>query len=170
MIRRIICWLESIQRFIRWIGDLFAWTMPLLMIAIVTLVILESRVFKIGSIKLQELQWHLYAMAVMIGLSYALISDSHIRVDAIQHRFSKHTKATIDIFGIVLLLFPFLIFLFWHSLPYVGRSFAVQERSNSPSGLPWRWLINSFIPLGCCLLFLAGLSHVMRCIAVFGKK
>ena len=158
-----------IHRLINLLGNLFAWTMFLLMIAIVTQVVLRYG-FRIGSIKLEELQWHLYGMGVMSGLSYALISDSHIRVDVLQHRFSEKTKAAIDIVGTLLFLFPFLIFLFWHSLPFVAKSFDLQERSNAPTGLPWRWFIKAFIPLGCGLLFLAGISHLIRSISALGKK
>lgn len=159
---------EIIDRSIRLIGDVFAWAMLLLMVAIVTLVILNE--FKIGSIKLEELQWHLYAAGMMIGISYAFLSDAHIRVDVLQHRFSRKTRAAIDVAGTLCLLFPFLIFLFWQSLQFVHQAMMDHESSDSPSGLPWRWIIKSFIPLGCLLLLLSGLSHLIRSLADYRKN
>ena len=153
---------DHLDLVLRWIGNIFAWTMPLLMLAIVTHVILRKG-FNHGSIKLEELHWHLYGMGMMVGLSYAVVSDSHIRVDVLQHRFSKRTKAVIDIAGTLFLFFPFVVFLLWQSIPFVHRSFIIHERSNSPSGLPMRWIIKAFIPLGCVMLLLAGLSHLLRC-------
>ena len=154
---------------LRQIGNVFAWSMPLLVAAIVIQVILRYG-FSISLIKLEELQWHLYAMAMMIGLSYAFISDSHIRIDVLHQRFSPRTKAIIDILGTLLLLFPFLVFLFWNSLPFVQKAFEIQERSNDPSGLGGRWLIKSFIPLGCLLLFLAGCSRLIRNVSHLRNK
>jgi TRAP-type mannitol/chloroaromatic compound transport system permease small subunit len=159
---------DAIDAILRRVGDIFAWAVFLLMIAIVLLVVLQY--FQIGSIKLEELQWHLYAMAMMVGMSYTMSYGTHIRVDVLQHRFSKKTKSAIDIAGTILLLFPFLAFLFLKSLPYVAKAMEDHERSNAPSGLPWRWVIKSFIPLGCVLMALAGLAHLFRCIIAFRKK
>jgi len=158
---------DAIDEGIRRVGDLFSWTVFLLMVAIVVLVVLQW--FEIGSIKLEELQWHLYAMAMMVGMSYALTCGAHIRVDVLQHRFSDKTKCGIDIAGTILMFFPFVVFLFLESLPYVTKAIEDQEHSNAPSGLPWRWIIKAFIPLGCMLMTLAGISHLLRCIATFRK-
>ena len=143
--------------------------MVLLVVAIVVQVILRYG-FRVSLIKLEELQWHLYAMAMMVGLSYAMGSDSHIRVDVIHQRLSPRTKAVIDILGTLLLLFPFVGFLFFKSLPFVQKAFEIEERSNAPSGLGGRWLIKSFIPLGCLLVLLAGCSHLIRCVGQCRKK
>lgn len=162
--KRIVHVIDAI---VRWAGTIFAWAMPILMIVIVGQVVGRYG-FKASSIKLEELQWHLYGAAVMIGLSYTLLHDAHIRVDVFRHRFSYRAKAVIDIAGTLLLLFPFLIFLFWQSLSYVGDS--LGERSDAPGGLPLRWAIKVFIPLGCLMLFLAGVSHLIRCVGVFLRK
>lgn len=34
-----------------------------------------------GLVILEELQWHYYALGIMFGASYAMMIDSHIRVD-----------------------------------------------------------------------------------------
>ena len=121
-------------------------------------------------IKLEELQWHLYAMGMMVGLGYALLSDAHIRVDILYHRYSPKTKAVVDICGTVFLLLPFLGFLFWYSLPFVQKAFEIHERSDAPSGLPARWIIMSFIPIGCLILFAAAVSHLLRNISKLRKN
>ena len=157
---------HAIETTLRRIGNVFAWAMLLLMVAIVVQVILRYG-FRQSLIKLEELQWHLYAMGMMIGLSFAFVSDSHIRVDVLQDRFSRKTKAAIDIAGTLFLLLPFVVFLLIKSLPFVAKAYEIQERSNAPSGLPQRWIVKAFIPLGCVLMVLAATAHVLRCVDVW---
>ncbi len=157
---------HAIDTALRRIGNVFAWAILLLMVAIVVQVILRYG-FRRSLIKLEELQWHLYAVGMMIGLSYAFGSDSHIRVDVLQDRFSKKTKAAIDIAGTLFLLLPFVVFLMVKSLPFVAKAYELQERSNAPSGLPLRWIVKAFIPLGCVLMILAAVAHLMRCVAAW---
>ncbi|MAE64040.1 MAG: C4-dicarboxylate ABC transporter [Phycisphaeraceae bacterium] len=160
---------DAIDKLLNGVGLVTAWLMPVLMIAIVLQVIMRYG-FDVTSVKLEELQWHFYAVAMVLGISYAFGRDAHIRVDVLHHRFSKRTKAAIDAVGIVVLLMPFVAFLFWHSLPFIRSAWSVGERSNAPSGLPWRWLIKSVIPLGCVLILLAALSRFLRCIATLRSE
>ncbi len=155
-----------IQKGVRHIGNLCAWTMPALTLVIVTQVLLRYAMEYIPAldrlvrhqIKLEELQWHLYAIGLMVGLSYALLADIHIRVDIIYQHLPKRFRTAINIFGTLLLLLPFCGFLFWESLPFVESAWRVGERSDAPSGLPGRWFIKGFIPLGCLLLCVTALS------------
>lgn len=40
-------------------------------------------IFKNGSIAMQEMEWHLFGVIVMLGIAYALKEDSHVRVDVL---------------------------------------------------------------------------------------
>ena len=71
-----------------------------------------------GLVLLEELQWHLYALGIMFGASYAMMMDSHIRVDIIHARLSQKWRNRWDLFGIIFLLLPFAIVIF-HSLSYL---------------------------------------------------
>ena len=154
---------------LRRIGQVASWCVLLLLVAIVVQVVARYG-FRHGSIKLEELQWHLYAIAVMVGLSYAHCRGVHIRVDVLHHRLGPRTRAVIDIVGTLVLLLPFLGFLFVQSLPFVWHAFKYAERSNFPSGLPMRWIIKAMIPLGCLLLAVAAMSHLVRCLAALRKS
>ncbi len=37
--------------------------------------------FHSGSVALQELEWHLFALVFMLGAAYTLKHDGHVRVD-----------------------------------------------------------------------------------------
>lgn len=121
-----------------------------------------------GLVALEELQWHLYAAAMMFGISYAQSRDIHVRVDVVARRFARRTKAAVEIGGILLLIMPFVVVVFVQSLDFVYDSWRVSERSDSPVGLPARWVIKSVIPASFGLFFLALLARLLREAAVLG--
>lgn len=159
---------DRMDAFIKKVSHGIAWVYVGLVLVILTQVILRKG-FSHGLIALEEFQWHLYAIGVLFGLAYAEITNSHVRVDIFYHRFSVKAKAWIEIVSIVLFLVPFILVVFLHSIDFVYESWRVSERSNAPSGLPFRWLIKSTIPLAFSLLALAGLSKVIRSFATIRK-
>jgi len=152
---------DGIDRFIQRIGMSVAWVYVLLVLVIMLQVILRKG-FSSGLIMLEELQWHLYAVGVMFGLSYAQTTNSHIRVDLFYSHFRAKTKHLIEILGILFLVLPFVAIVFMHSLDFVADSWRINEHSSAPSGLPWRWLIKSAIPVTFGLLGLAVVSRLIR--------
>ncbi|WP_296062130.1 TRAP transporter small permease subunit [uncultured Amphritea sp.] len=152
---------DSIDRGIQKIGHMIAWVYVALVLVIITQVILRKG-FSSGLIVLEELEWHLYALGVMFGLSYAQTTNSHIRVDLFYSSFRSRTKHVIEILGILLLVLPFISVIFIHSLDFVADSYRIDEHSESPSGLPYRWLIKSAIPASMLLLGVAVLSRLYR--------
>ena len=121
-----------------------------------------------GFVVLEELQWHLYAAAVMFGVVYSQTTDSHVRVDALSRRFSRKTRRVVEICGCALLFIPFCVVVFLHGLDFVHDSWRVGERSDSPVGLPARWLIKSVIPLTFGMLALAFAARILREAAALG--
>ncbi|WP_084404102.1 TRAP transporter small permease subunit [Marinobacterium litorale] len=143
------------------IGNVIAWVNVALIGVIITQVVLR-KFFASGSIMLEELQWHLYSIAVMFGLTQAQLSNSNVRVDIFSGLFSQRTKSKIEILGLLFLVTPFIIVQFMHSLDFVYNSWRINESSTSPSGLPWRWAIKSVIPLSLAMLFLAVLVRIIQ--------
>ena len=127
---------DAIDAVIRSIGHFIMWTNIILIVVIILQVVLRYGFGK-GLVILEELQWHLYALGIMFGASYAMMMDSHIRVDIIHARLSQKWRNRWDLFGIVFLLLPFAIVVFHQSLDFVYESWRVNERSDAPLGLPW---------------------------------
>ena len=152
---------DCIDRAIQKIGHLIASVYVFLILVIMAQVILRKG-FSSGLIALEELQWHLYAVGVMFGLSYAQTTNSHIRVDLFYSKFRARSKYIIEILGILLLVLPFIGVIFIHSLEFVHDAWRINEHSESPSGLPWRWLIKGVIPVSMFMLGLAVLSRLYR--------
>lgn len=143
------------------IGEWISWLWLLLLVVIVGNVTLRY-VFGEGRIELEEIQWHLYSIGFLLGLSYAFQADAHIRVDVLSQRLPARWRAWLELYGLLLALLPFVTLVLWYSVPFVVSSWAVSEISPSPGGLPLRWLIKAVLPLGFILLFLAALSRLSR--------
>ncbi len=142
-------------------GLIASWAYALLVVVIIVQVTLRYG-FSNGLVILEELQWHLYAIGVMFGMSYGLTHNVHIRVDLLHMRFGPTTKSVVEIFGILFLLMPFIVIVMIHSVDFVSDSWRINEHSNAPSGLPWRWAIKSVIPLCFGLLFISACSRLLR--------
>lgn len=159
---------DGLDSFIRRIGHVVMWANVILIFVIILQVFLRYGLGR-GLVILEEVQWHLYAIGIMFGASYAMMMDSHIRVDVIHARLSNKWKLRWDLFGIIFLLIPFIFVIFHQSLDFVYESWRVNEHSDAPMGLPWRWLIKSVIPLSFGMLFIATISRLVRIVQLLRR-
>ena len=53
-----------------------------------------------------ELQWYLFSAAVMLGASYTLKRNEHVRVDLIYSQLSDRGRLWVDPFGLTFFLMP----------------------------------------------------------------
>jgi len=154
-----------LDRIVLAIGNAAAWIWVALVLAIIFNVV-QRYVFGIGAIWLEELQWHFYAIGFMIGLSYALVWDRHVRVDVLAERWGPRTRAWVEIFGLIALLLPFSAAIAAEAIPYFLTAYTLDESSSAPGGLPNLWILKSFIIWGFGLLILGALSRLLRCTAL----
>jgi TRAP-type mannitol/chloroaromatic compound transport system permease small subunit len=152
---------DAIDNFVKKVSHGIAWVYVLLILVIITQVFLRKG-FASGQIWLEELEWHLYAIGVMFGLAYAQINNAHVRVDLFYSNFSRNTKHIIDIIGVLFFVLPFIYIIFIHSLDFVADAWRTGEASESPSGLPFRWLIKSAIPASMVFFALSSMSRLIR--------
>ncbi|WP_033068487.1 TRAP transporter small permease subunit [Thalassospira australica] len=122
-----------------------------------------------GSIKLQELEWHLHTGLFMLCFGFAYIRDSHVRIELIRDNLRPRTRAIIEMLGGIICVLPFCALVLYFGFDFVARSFANNEVSAATTGLTHRWIIKSTIPIGFGLLAMAGLSVFLKCfVFVFG--
>ena len=159
---------DMLDGFVICLGHAVSWLNAVLVVVIIIQVILRY-VFGRGIVMLEELQWHLYSVGIMIGLSYATAVDSHIRLDILSTRFSNKRKEIFEILGILLLLMPMAIVVFLHGYDLWHESWRMNESSDAPLGLPYRWIIKGFLPLSFVLLFMTGVSRLVRAIGFLRK-
>lgn len=151
----------AIAHFFNRLLNVLAWIWLLLMLVIVLNVTMRY-FFSEGRVEFEEIQWHLYAIGFLLGMSICMSSDDHIRVDIFHERLSLRMRAWIELYGLLLLFFPFVTMVLIHAIPFVEYSFATTEISDAPGGLRYRWLIKAFLPLAMLLLLVAGVARLLR--------
>ena len=158
----------AIDRGIRAIGDAVSW-LWLVLFGIILVNVFMRYVLGQGRIVFEELQWHIYAIGFLVGLAYVLQADEHVRVDVVHDRLSLRAQAWIELYGILLLLMPFIALVMIYSVPFALDAFVSSEHSQTASGLPYRWVIKSFLFIGFALLGVAAFSRLTRvCSLLFG--
>lgn len=159
-------WLsDRLEAIVDAFGRFFSWSWVLLMLLVVGNVFLRY-LFNSSFVALEELQWHIYAVGFMIGLSYCVIKDGHVRVDVVAEKLSNKTRAWVELLGMCLMLIPFCLFILYYAYPFVERAFSIGEVSGSPGGLPMRWVIKSVILIGFGLLLLAAVARAIRALSL----
>jgi len=151
----------TIGRMFESVARTVSWVWLVLMVVIVVNVTMRYA-FGEGRIEFEELQWHLYAAGFLIGMATCMSADNHIRVDVLHERLSLRLQAWIELYGLLLLFFPFVLMVLIFSFPFVQYSFAIAEISDAPAGLPFRWAIKSVLPLSMVLLIIAGFRRLLR--------
>ncbi len=159
---------DVLDRLIRRIGEAVSWLWVVLL-AVIVLNVTMRYVFGEGRIEFEEIQWHIYAVGFLIGLSYCFEADDHVRVDVLHDRMGLRTQAWVEFFGLLFFLFPFIALVLLYAPPFISYSFSIGEVSESPGGLPLRWLIKSFLFVGFLLLAIAAFSRLLKvCALLFG--
>ena len=117
--------------------------------------------FSISSNAWLEIQWYMFAAMVMLGTSYTLKRNEHVRVDIVFSNLSTRRQIGVDIFGGILFLMPATLIMAYLSWPIFHNSWVEGEISSNAGGLV-RWPVKIFIPLGFALLSLQGISELIK--------
>ena len=151
----------AISRVFKALARVLSWVW-LVLVGVVVVNVTMRYLFGEGRVEFEEIQWHLYAIGFLLGLAACMDSDNHIRVDVFHDRLSLRSQAWIELYGLLLLFFPFVLMVLMFSVPFVQYSFAISEISDAPGGLPFRWAIKSVLPISMVLLLIAGISRLFR--------
>lgn len=144
-----------------WIGRTVAWLSAVTVLIYFAVVVLRYG-FGIGWIGLQESAVYTHSLVFMLAAAWTLREGGHVRVDIFYSRWGERGKAWVDLFGSLLLLLPFALFLFAASIDYVGVSWRLMERSAEPGGLPLVWLLKSLIIVMAVQLAIQALAEAVR--------
>jgi len=151
------------------IGRLAAW-LGFALVLLVAYDVLGRYVFGGASVATQELEWHMLPPIALIGMSYTMRHQEHVRVDVFYEKFPPRLRIVIDLFS-ALLTAAIAILIIKLSLNYVWESYRIGESSPDPGGLPYRFILKAFIPIGFTLLFLQALAQCIKsALALGGSK
>jgi len=120
--------------------------------------------FSLSSNAWLEIQWYMFGAMILLGASYTLKKNEHVRVDIVYGHLSTRAQIWIDIIGGVLFLLPATIIIGWLAWPMFHNSYNVGEHSSNAGGL-LRWPIKLVLPVGFVLVALQGISELIKRVA-----
>lgn len=146
------------------IGKLVAWLIVVAVLISTANAILR-KTLDLSSNAWLELQWILFSMVFLWCASWTLLANEHIRIDIVNSMFPKRVRDWIDVIGHAFFLLPFTVVMLITGWPFFLASFRIGEQSGNAGGLP-QWPAKLLIPTGFLLLFLQGISELIKRIAV----
>jgi len=141
-------------------GMVAAWT-SFALVMVMSANVLLRYAFSTGSVWSQELEWHLLVPISLLGMSYALRHGDHVRVDIFFSKYSERMRIIADIVTAVLAVIVCVIVVRL-SIFYVAQSWNNGEGSANPGGIPYRYLLKAFIPLGFALFALQSFADAIK--------
>lgn len=152
---------RRIDRFNAALGRAVAWCAVLIVLVQVAVVLMRYAL-GLGSVWLSESIMYAHATLFLLAAAWTLQAGGHVRVDIFYARARPRTKALVDLVGALVFLLPFALALGWLALPYVGRSWAIFERSREANGLPLVFLLKTLIPVFAASMALQGVAQAIR--------
>lgn len=123
--------------------------------------------FHNSSVGMQEMEWHLFSIVILFGVSVSLLDEAHVRVDFLYDRYSARKKAMINIVGTIFFLMPLALLILFGSFDFVNDAYQIQEISEDPGGLPFRWVVKGMIPLAFLFLIFTAVGYIVQNINIY---
>ena len=152
-----------------WVGRGVSWV-TLGLVLVVFIDVLMRYIFNTSFVFTQELEWHLFAFIFLIGAGYTLLHDGHVRIDLVYGAVNVRGRAWINLFGVLFLLMPVLMVVWWTAFPYVMLSWERLETSREAGELPGLFLLKTAMLGFIILLGLQGIALAIRCVLVLAGE
>ena len=153
----------AVDRFNTWLNRYVIWLiLAATIISGINAVVRKA--FNTSSNAFLEVQWYLFAASFLLASCYTLLQNEHVKIDVIYSRFSRRTQTQIDIFGFAFFMLPVCTAVLWFGIPFFWKGLMTGEMSSNAGGLI-RWPVYLMIPLGFGLLWLQGVSELIKRIA-----
>ena len=152
---------SHIDKLNQYCGRVISW-LTLTMVITTFLVVVMRYLFNIGSIALQESITWMHALVFMIGISYTLKREGHVRVDIFYQKMSPYLRAWINLSGTIFFLLPLFGFILWACWDYVLFSWSLNESSQEAGGLPYLFLLKTLLLVMPVLMILQGISMLIH--------
>jgi TRAP-type mannitol/chloroaromatic compound transport system permease small subunit len=155
---------NGIDAFTRWTGKRLAWLILVAVVVSAANAIIRKS-FDVSSNSWLELQWVLFSVVFLLCSPWTLLDNEHIRIDIVNNALPKTVRSIIDLVGHVVFLLPLCVVMIITGGPFFMRSYEIHEQSGNAGGLP-QWPAKSLIIIGFTLLFIQGVSELIKRIAV----
>lgn len=120
---------------------------------------------------LQDFEWHLHGVILLLTFGFGYLANAHVRVDVFREHIHPRKQAWLEFIGLFIMAVPFLFLVGWQSWILMAISYHQGEGSESLTGIPWRYVIKSFMIIGVVVLSMAVVATLFRLAAyLFGSR
>lgn len=148
---------SKVSRWLAWLGG----AMMLLCALLVSLDVVFRAAFKVTYFESFELSTYAFAIATAMGMSYALVSRAHIRIEVLYMLLKPRLRGWVDLFAYVVLAVCAVVLFYWSAQLVLGN-YDSGARSNSSLAMPL------VIPQGIWLVGLAWFALLSVLYALYG--
>lgn len=156
------------ERMLDWISDrtgLFVSLWSVSAVLAYTYEVAARYLFNMPTIWVHEASFLLFGMQYMMAGAYGLLHGSHVRVDVLYIKLSLRHQAAVSVFTSVF-FFIFIAAMISTSYRFFVGSLEVDERSVETWQIQY-WPVKGLMLLGACLIFLAGVSRLIKDIRTY---
>lgn len=104
----------------------------------------------------------LYGSHFMLGASYTLLHQGHIRTDVFYRKWSPRTQGKIDALIYLFLFFPGMLFCLIAGWDYAAHSWATNEKASLSPWMPIIYPFKTVIPVTAAMLIIQGVSEFFK--------
>ncbi len=122
-------------------------------------------VFNMPTIWVHEASFLLLGMQYLLAGGFALLHGSHVRVDVMYNFLPERGRVGMDIFT-SMFFFIFALALVWTSWTFFADAYSMNETTVETWGIQY-WPVKAVMLLGAVLILLAGISKLIKDIALF---
>lgn len=151
--------IKSVDALNDWVGRAVSFLIYPIMLVLVYEVVMRY-VFDSPTIWAHETSCMLYGAHFVLGGAYALQHHAFVNVEVFYMRFSKRTRAIVDLFSWSM-FYIFVGVLLWKSIPWAWESLSLREFSDSTWG-PYVWPAKLTIPIAAFLMLLQGMTKTIK--------
>lgn len=141
------------------IGSVLSFSLLLLMI----IQIMEATmryVFNSPTSWAWDVNGQIFSAAAMLAGAYALLHDTHVKLDIFQRNFSEKKKKIVELLSFPLVLTA-LVFVLWQGIDMVWWSYSMDEHAHSYFA-PILWPVKTCLPLAAVLMIFQAISRYGR--------
>jgi TRAP-type mannitol/chloroaromatic compound transport system permease small subunit len=154
--------LLAVDRLSTWIGQLFAWSIVILTLAI-SWEVFSRYVLGEPHGWMLDAQIMMYGILFMMAGGYTLSKNGHVRGDVLYGFFRPRTQASLDLTLYILFFLPGVVALTWAGWNYFTDSLAIREQTFNADPIPL-YPFKFFIPFAGLILLMQGLVEIARCV------
>jgi TRAP-type C4-dicarboxylate transport system permease small subunit len=153
----LLQWCSGVSRWLAWLGG----AALLLSAGLISLDVVFRALWKVTYFESFEFSTYAFAIATAMGMSYALVTRAHIRIELLYATLPEKWRAWLDVWSYAGLSVVSVVLVYWCAQTVLSN-FQSGARSNSSLSIPLVW------PQGIWLLGLAWLAVLSTLYAVYG--